>query len=212
MIRRSTVVYIVLLLVLVGTYYYFNTRAKTTDAEATATAAPSAAAAYLFPAEDGTPSSIRVESKSGQIVEVARGADKAWALTQPVQAKADQGAAEAAATQVTNMRIMDSVPEVDPKVVGLDVPEYVLTIKFTSGAEQIVEVGILVPTQIGYYVRNKAGQIVIVTWNAIEPLIGMLEAPPYAETPTPSPVPATESPATAAAGSTPEAVTPTAVP
>lgn len=187
MIRRSTVVYIVLLLILVGAYYFVNSRAKTAQAEATTTAEPSAEVKYLFPAEEGAPSSIRVESKSGKTVDVARGADKAWALTQPVEAKADQAAAEAAASQVTTMRVLDSVPGVDPKIVGLEVPEYVLTIKFTSGAEQAINIGNVTPAQDGYYVRDVAGKIVIVSKDAIDALLGLLNNPPYAETPTPIP-------------------------
>ncbi len=206
MIRRSTVVYIVLLLVLVGAYFFLKTRAKTADAAATVTVEPSAEVKYLFPAEKGTPSSIRVESKSGETVEVARGADQAWALTQPVQAKADQGAAEAAATQAIDIRVLDSVPNVDPKIVGLEVPEYVLTIKFTSGVEQSVKVGIVTPTENGYYVRDTAGQIVIASKDALDALLGMLKNPPYAETPTPPP--ASETPSGAVAPSSEPTVTP----
>ncbi len=206
MIRRSTVVYIVLLLILVGAYYYINHRAKTADAKSTATAEPSAEVTYLFPAEAGTPSSIRVESKTGKAVEVARGADNAWALTQPIAAKADQGAAEAAATQVTTIQVLDSVPDVDPKIVGLDVPEYVLTIKFTSGVERKVDVGVVTPSESGYYVRDASGKIVIVSKDAIDALLGLLENPPYLETPTPSPLPATET--LTPLPTTPEAGTP----
>ncbi len=194
MIWRSTVVYIVLLLALVGAYYFLNYRAKTVDAKATPTAEPSAAITYLFPAEAGTPSSIRVESKSGKIVEVARGADKAWALTQPVEAKADQASAEAAASQATTLRVLDSVPGVDPKVVGLEVPEYVLTIKFTNGTEQTVDIGNVTPTQNGYYTRDLAGKIVIVSKDAVDALVGLLDNPPYAETPTPGPTAETVTP------------------
>jgi hypothetical protein len=129
---------------------------------------------------------------SGQTVEVARDAQNAWALTQPVKAPAEQGAAEAAASQVTTMRILDTIPEVDPKVVGLEVPEYVLTIKFTGGGERTVDLGVITPTESGYYVRNAAGQVVIVSRDAIDPLLGLLDNPPYAQTPTPGVIPATE--------------------
>ncbi len=182
MIRRSTIVYLVLLLVLAGAYYYLNNREKPADTEPTTT--PSAEVSYLFTAEDGTPSSICIESKSGNTVEVARDADNAWALTQPAKAKADQGAAEAAASQVTAMQILDSVPSVDPKIIGLEVPEYVLTIKFTSGVERTVPVGVLTPTETGYYVRDAAGKIVIISRDAVDSLVGLLDNPPYSETPT----------------------------
>ena len=185
MIRPSTVVYLVLLLGLVGAYFYLKNREQ--PAEIELTVEPSAEITYLFTAEDGTPSSIRLESKAGETVEVARDADNAWALTQPIEAKADQGAAEAAASQVTAMRILDTVPDVNPEIVGLEVPEYVLTIKFTSGMERIVDVGVITPTESGYYVRDSAGKVVIVSRDAIDPLIGLLDNPPYLETPTPLP-------------------------
>ena len=206
MIRRSTVVYIILLLIMVGAYYFIKNRAKTADVASAVTAEPSEAVTYLFPAEEGTPSSIRVESKTGKTVEVARGADKAWALIQPIEAKADQGSAEAAATQVTTIRVLDSVPDVDPKIVGLDVPEYVLTIKFTSGVERKVDVGVVTPSESGYYVRDTTGKIVIASKDAIDALLGLLENPPYLETPTPSPLPATET--LTPLPTTPEAGTP----
>jgi len=190
MIRRSTLVYLVLLLALAGVYYYMNNREQ--PAEVEATLEPTVEVSYLFSAEEGTPSSIRLGSKSGETVEFERGANNAWALAQPVEAEVDQGAAEAAASQITTIQILDNVPDIDPKIVGLEIPEYVLTIKFTSGAERTVDVGVLTPTGSGYYVRDAADKIVIVSGNAIDSLLSLLENPPYLETRTPSPIPATE--------------------
>jgi Domain of unknown function (DUF4340) len=190
MIRRSTVVYIVLLLVLVGAYYYLNNRNKTADIEVTAEATSPATQEYLFTAEDGTPSSIRIESQAGQTVEVARGADNAWVLKQPIEAKADQASAEAAASQITTISILDTVPNVDPKIVGLETPEDVLTVKFTNGVERTVDIGVITPSESGYYVRNAEGKVSIVSRSAIDALLGLLDNPPYMETLTPSPAPA----------------------
>jgi hypothetical protein len=193
MIRRSTVVYIVLLLGLIGAYFYLKNRAQPADIELTAEPSLEATQAYLFTADEGTPSSIRVESKAGQVVEVTRGAENAWAMTEPIEAKAEQGAAEAAATQVTTMRIVDTIPgNVDLELVGLQSPEYVLTVKFTSGVERTVDVGVITPTESGYYVRDPDGKVLVVSQSAVDALLGLLDNPPYAETPTPSPVPATE--------------------
>ena len=187
MIRRPTVVYIVLLLVLAGAYYYLNNREQPAEIELTVEPSSEVAQEYLFTAEEGTPTSIRIESKSGETVEVARGEDNAWTLTQPVEAKADQGAAEAAASQVTTMPILDAVPDLDPGIIGLDDPEYVLTMKFTGGGERTVDVGVITPTESGYYVRE-SDKIVIVSRSAIDALLGLLTNPPYLETPSPAPV------------------------
>jgi hypothetical protein len=186
MIRRSTVVYIVLLLVLIGAYFYLKNREQPAEIEATLEPSSEVSQEFLFPAADGEPTSIRIESKSGETVEVRRGEDNAWELTQPVEAKADQAAAEAAATQVNAMPVLDTVPDVDPGIIGLEDPEYLLTIHFTTGGERSVEVGVITPTESGYYVRE-ADRIVIVSRSAIDPLLGLLTSPPYLETPTPSP-------------------------
>jgi hypothetical protein len=185
MIRTSTVVYVILLLVLVGAYFYLRTRSEQ-PADIELTVEPGAEVSYLFSAEQGTPSRIRIEANTGETVELARDTSNAWVLTQPGEATANQAAAEAAATQVTSMSILDTVPDVDPGVVGLDNPAYILTVELGSTA-QTVEVGLLTPTESGYYVRDPAGQVIIVSRNAIDALVGLLENPPYLETPTPVP-------------------------
>jgi hypothetical protein len=204
MIRRSTVVYIVLLLALAGAYYYLNNRNKTADIEVTAEPSSEVIQTYLFTAEEGTPTSIRIESKTGDTVEVARGADSAWTIIQPIEAKADQAAVEAAATQIMSMSILDTDPDVDPKIVGLETPEGVLTVNFTKGGKRTVDIGVITPTESGYYVRNTDGKIVIVSKSAIDSLLGMLIAPPDLETLTPSPIPATEILTPPPASQTPE--------
>lgn len=185
MIRTSTVVYLVLLLVLVGAYLYLRDRGESA-ADIELTLEPETEIAYLFSADENTPSKIRVESEMGETVELARNAENAWALTEPTDAAANQGAAEAIATQATTMRILDTVPDLDPEVVGLDSPVYELTVGFTDGSEETVGIGIVTPTESGYYIRNQGGQIVIVSRSAVDALIGLLENPPYLETPTPN--------------------------
>jgi len=182
--RRSTVVYLLLLLGLAGVYYYLNNREQ--PADITVTLEPESQVSYLFTAEDGLPTSIRIEAKTGATVEVARGADEAWTLILPVEAKADQAAAEAAASQVTTLRILDSIPDVDPEILGLSSPEYTLIIHFTSGVERKAEIGVITPTESGYYVRNADGGIVIVSKSSLDSLLGLLTNPPYLETPVPS--------------------------
>ena len=202
MIRGSTVVYIVLLLVLVGAYYYLNHRQKAADLEVTPQ--PTSEVSYLFTAQDGTPSSIRIESKAGQAVEVQRGADNAWELTQPIATHADQAGAEAAASQIASMSVLDRVPNVDPKIVGLETPEYVLKVKFTNAGERTVDIGVVTPTESGYYVRDAQGKVVIVSKSAIDALLELLNNPPYAETLTPSPTSATAASTPIPASQTPE--------
>jgi hypothetical protein len=190
--RQSTVIYLLLFLVLVGVYYYLNNREEPADIALTVTAEPVAEVSYLFTAEDGVPTSIRIESKTGDTVEVARNAENAWALILPSEATADQASAEAAASQVTTMQILDRLPDIDPEIVGLTDPEYILVIKFTSGVERNVKIGVITPTESGYYVQNTDGETVIVSKSSVDALLGLLNNPPYLEAPTPSPIAPTE--------------------
>jgi hypothetical protein len=189
MIRRSTVVYILILLVLVGAYFYIKNRPKSADIALTP-AVTDTPVAYLFTSDEGVPSTIRIQSQAGEIVEVTRDASAAWVLTQPIAAKADQGSAEAAATQVETMRVLNKVPNLDPKIAGLQTPEYVLTVKFKSKVERTVNIGVVTPSENGYFVQDASGgDVQVVSKSAVDALLGMLTTPPYLETLTPSPTP-----------------------
>jgi hypothetical protein len=125
---------------------------------------------------------------------VARNAENAWALILPREATADQASAEAAASQVTTMQILDRLPDIDPEIVGLTDPEYNIFVRFTSGVERNVKIGVITPTESGYYVQNTDGETVIVSKSSVDALLGLLNNPPYLETPTPSPIALTETP------------------
>lgn len=194
--RRSTIVYLLLFAAVLGAAYYFNSRQATAEDEiATETVAP---VEYLFTAADGLPTRIRIESKDGEVVEVARNAENAWALILPIEAVADQGSVEAAAGQVSTMRILERVPGLVPEAAGLADPEYAMMFQFTGGVERNIQIGVLTPTERGYYARAEDGEVLIVSVSAVDSLLELLTNPPYAPTTTPPP-------ASPEAGSTTEA-------
>jgi hypothetical protein len=202
MIRRSTVVYITILVAVIAVYMYFNTRKE--PAEAESTPAPSPEVSFLFSAAEGTPTSISVRTKTGETVELARNSEGAWTLIQPVEAAAEQGSSEAAASQVLTMRILEKIVTIDPDLVGLREPAYILTIKFNNGTERSAHIGVVTPTESGYYVQDSSGgDVLIISKSSVDALLGLLTAPPYLETPTPSPVPSGNLSASATATSTP---------
>jgi hypothetical protein len=211
--RNTTLVYLILLAVVLGAYYFINNRAE--PAEIALTLEPQAVATYLFDAEDGVPSRIRIESKAGESVEVARGEDGAWALTLPLEASADQAAAEAAASQVTTLRVESTIADIPLDAIGLEEPEYTLTVTFKDGLERTAEIGVITPTESGYYVLSPAGDVVIISKFSLDSVLGLLSNPPYLETPTPSPIPtetSTAFPPTSEAGTPTSAGTGTPAP
>jgi len=209
--RRSTIVYLLLFAVVTGAYYYLKNKSEIPDntADIAITLEPQDEVSYVFESEHGQPISIRVESPAGEIVELARNAENAWVVNLPIEAMANQGSAEAAASQILALRITDTLASsVRPEDVGLDQPEYIITVKFNDDVERKAEIGVITTSESGYYVRAN-DQLVIVGRSGIDVLTGLLSSPPYLETPTPSPIPptATETPLPSP---TPEPVTSTA--
>ncbi len=201
--RRSTVVYLLVLLIALGAYYVINNREE--PADITITIEPEDIVTYLFNAEDGVPSGIRIEAKTGEVVEVSKNAEGQWELIQPLEASAVQSAPEAAASQITTLQIEDTIPDLDLEIVGLNDPEYTIVVEYNADVERKVEIGVITPTEDGYYALSPSGAVVVVNKSSIDSLLGLLRTPPYLETPTPSPTPTETSLPT----STPEPATPT---
>ena len=190
--RRSAGIYIFLLAILVGAYYFINNRPPKVDDEISlSTPIP---VEYLFSIEDGLPTRILIESKAGDTVEITRNEENAWVVTLPIETAADQGMVEAAASQITTTRILDHIPNLEKALVGLDDPEFILTIRFSGDVERIIDIGVLTPTGSGYYANRGDDEIVIISNTGLDALIGFLSNPPYLATETPLlPTPETDS-------------------
>lgn len=185
MIRRNTWILLFLLVVVVGAAFYLNSRKAQQQAAATPTAAGgSASQAPLFSASLGEPTEINVKDSAGKVVDVTRNASGTWVLQAPTNAQADQAAAEAAATQVTSLRVLSSV-QLDLNVVGLDKPAYTMSFKFKDGSSHKLDVGAATPIQDGYYTSLDGGPVRVVDKPGLDALIRLLSEPPYAATPTP---------------------------
>ena len=200
--RRSTVVFLVLFVVALSAYYILKNRKEAEPVDILITPEPTTQVSFLFDATEGIPTDIKIESKAGDVVEIAHNADNLWVVVLPTEASADQGYAEAAASQLTTIMIQNKVQNVDLDTLGLKTPEYVLTVKFSNGKERIAKIGVVTPSETGYYIQNEANETVIVGRDSIDILLGLLTNPPYAPTDTPA-TPVTETPLPSA---TPEVV------
>lgn len=182
--RRSTQIVLVIFLALVGLLVYLNQRPPpASEADST----PTETVEYLFSATAGLPTSIAIEAKTGERVAIERNDAGEWVLKQPIETNADQGSAEAAASQLSALRIL-SRPDVVPKEAGLVEPSYVMTVKLTGGTEEVVRIGDLTPTSIGYYTNINGGdEVLIVSKTGLDALLTLVTSPPYVETPTPVP-------------------------
>jgi len=180
--KRSTWIAVVIFLALVGTLFYLNQREPI---EEPAEITPPAPVEFLFTEEDGLITSIEVKSDAGEQVLIARNETGEWVLEQPIETEANQGSAEAAATQLTSLRI-ESRPKVAPDAAGLVQPSYTLIVKFNDEIRKTVRIGDLAPTGIGYYINVNGGdEILIVGKIGLDSLLTLVTSPPYLNTPTP---------------------------
>lgn len=183
--KRSTWIILVIFLALAGLMYYLNQRKPATSEEAEATPVPSVE--YLITENDGLPTSIDIQSDNGNEVHIERNEDGDWVLKQPIEAEANQGSAEAAASQLTSLRIV-SRPEVALADAGLAQPSYIMTVELTGGKVKNVRIGDLTPTESGYYTSFDGNdEVLIVSKTGLDSLLMLVTTPPYASTATPEP-------------------------
>lgn len=188
--RAGTWIALAAFIAVIGAAIYMNRQA---EEKANATETPAAEEAFVFD-ESLTVSGIEVSDAAGGSARIERNADKAWVLSKPEKAEADQGAAEAAATQIGALRIVVPIDNADDlSIFGLDKPLYTIQVEFEDGTKSTLEVGDKTPTENGYYVRKDKKGVFVVALSGIDTLANLVSAPPYLNTPTPSPTP-TETP------------------
>lgn len=185
--RTGTWVTIVLLAIAIGAAFYINRQAETA-AEETLTLTPEATEqAFVF--ESGSLlNSIEVKPAEGAAVELKRNEENAWALILPEKTEADQGLAEAAASQINALSIVTEVSNAtNLSDFGLAAPAYIINLGFEGGTSNVLNVGDLTPSQNGYYVQLDDETVYVVGRAGIDAVISLTLAPPYLNTPTPSP-------------------------
>ncbi len=186
MSRESTAwILLVILAGLVGLGWYLNQRPTQTQ---TPTVTPAPTPAFLFVNDSTQIVNFSLLDASGEYSTLTRGAGGVWVLeTRSYNGNADQGQAEAAASQVAALRILntlDSPPALAD--IGLEPPAYTLKVT-TAAGEQTTRIGIATVTGSGYYVLDANGNVRIVSKFGIDALLNLLTTPPIAQTPTPSP-------------------------
>jgi hypothetical protein len=182
--KRSTWIVLVIFLALVGYLFYLNQKEPAATEAEVATTEP---VEYLLTETDGLPTSIDIKNVAGDQVTLARNEAGAWVLKHPIETEADQGSAEAAASQLTSLRIL-SRPEVAPADAGLVQPSYIMTVELTTGIVKTVRIGDLTPTNSGYYTNiDESTDVLIVGKTGLDSLLTLVDSPPYISTPEPTP-------------------------
>lgn len=194
MLRRSTVVVLIVFLVLLGVAVYLqrNPLSETTETASTPTLAPD-----LFAFGTATINKVRVENNEGKAVELVKNGVDNWDITS--MGPADASKVGPAITQLSTAKILSKLEPVPAlSVVGLNPPVNKITIGLDDGRVLDLDVGVETPTKSGYYVRVEGEEPVVVYRYSVISILDMLEEPPLSPTPliteTVMPLPSPETP------------------
>ncbi len=181
MIRRSTLVVLIVLAALVGFSFYLKNKQASQALRPT----PTEGSSPVFPTTDGSPTDIKIQAAAGDTVDFGRDQSGTWVVKAPLAVAADQAGSEAAASQVTGLRNLSNV-QLGLDVVGLDKPVDTMTVTFSSGKTHTLQIGSVTPIQNGYYCQLDGGPVIVVDKLGMDPLLGLLSSPPYLATLTPT--------------------------
>jgi hypothetical protein len=188
--QAGTWISILMLAALTALAFYLNRGKENAAAE---DLTPTLEKTFVFSAADGTVSSIEIKTAGGETVKIARGGENAWKVILPIEAEANQGLAESAASQLTALSISSQIePGKSLEIFGLEDPDYIVSVEFKEGGVHTLEIGDNTPTRKGYYVRLDKGKTMVVGASGIEALLNLVSSPPYLNTPTPTALPVTE--------------------
>ncbi len=211
-VRVGTLITVLLFIAIVLFAFWQSRQKKAEEAAAT----PTPGLTYVFDQKEGNPTSIEVRPAEGEVVQVSRNEKNAWTVEQPIKLEADQGLAEAAASQLKSLVVaLDVEDGGELSTFGLDKPKYTINVTFDGGKTHKLDVGDVTPSNSGYYVLLDGKDIMVVKTSGIDALTNLVTTPPYLNTPTPTatPLPPTSTPVppteTLAPSGTEFSVTPT---
>lgn len=207
----GTIITLVVFAALILATILINRKKETDAAEATPVGGEPA---FVFTQADGIITGIKVEPTEGDTVELARNAQNVWELILPQKTEADQGMAEAAASQLVAINIVNPEITGNKADFGLEEPSYVITVTFINGKTHTLKIGDAAVSNNGYYAQLDNNKMMLVSLSGIDALTQLAFFPPYLNPPTPTALPATETlvPASETPTSTPAEVTVTPTP
>jgi len=182
MIRRSTIIVILILAVLVALAFYL----QRTKPEEQALSAPTAVQEFLF-SFDSPVQGMRLEHSGSGVVEIERDSDGRWVMKSPPAEATDIGVVESAVSQLLAIPIVSDLPQApDLEGAGLAAPAYRALIWLEDGSQELLSVGKETPTGSGYYALVSNRGMFVVSKYGLDPFLRLVDNPPFAPTATPS--------------------------
>jgi hypothetical protein len=188
MVRKSTLVLLVVLAALVGLVYYL--RENPLPSEASQTPSPTAPSQLLSGINSSSITGILYQdTQAGLNLTMTRDSSGAWQVTGGANPSPDAGLMEQLRAEIASMRVVSVLPEgSDPADYGLTTPARTITVQTSAAEPFILVVGKETSVQSGTFLRVNHQTPVVVNTGALDSIASLAEqiaAPPPAETPSP---------------------------
>ncbi len=186
MVRRSTLILLVVFALLVGIAWILQ-RNQTNKQEIAATMTPTTTVAYLYNLSGRQVDDINITDSYGNQVEVyLDSASGNWAIRNLPIEQADSIQIESITAQLLALQAVETLIQPPPlDSIGLEAPTYTINITTTDGGQLVVNVGSITPIGTGYYVKVGSDRIVIVDKVVMDDIVNSLSNPPLLPTATP---------------------------
>jgi hypothetical protein len=182
MIRRSTLVILVIFAGLAALAFFLQRSNDSKEAQSTSTET----APFLFKFNSEI-SGFRLEQVGVGTVELTKDPNTGWMLIWPKAEGTNTGAVESAISQLLSLRIASTLED-GPSLeeAGLVNPSYRLLIKLEDGEQVVMSVGDETPTGSGYYVQVSNRGLFVVNKYSLDPFLKLVQDPPIKLTETPT--------------------------
>lgn len=117
---------------------------------------------------------IEISSPDRDNLVLKLGQDKSWEFSTLGNDRVDQGKVEQLLSTIASASIITEIEsEVDPKVVGLDVPTEIIRLHISSGAVITVKIGAATTTSSGYYVQVDENSPIVLRTATVESILDL---------------------------------------
>jgi hypothetical protein len=184
MIKRSTWVVVALFAILLSAVLLL----QRTDDDASEQALPTVGENQrsLFSLGERYIVGVQLVASDGRIGSYERNDAGVWTMVEPQVTEVESTKMDEFVTSITGLR---TLAQMDPGIslmdVGLNPPRFTLKLTLDDGQTRAAYIGNLTPTGSGYYIQSEEAFVVIVGNSNVDPVLEILDNPPFLPTITP---------------------------
>jgi hypothetical protein len=190
MIRRSTIILLVIFVAAVGFAVFFqNSPLSKKQTTPTPTLQPALFANW----SEEKIARLQIAGNQAEPFDLVRNPDQTWAFSSPKGKLVDQGKMEQFLAYLLDLQPQANMdPTLSMSLLGLDMPDQVISVFDSTGVKLSIKIGKITPIGTGYYVQTDNNQTTVVEKTAVDYMLELAKIDSLMMvTPTPSIEPST---------------------